>query len=147
MLNQSFPDQVRRQFDFLFVKHGFTLEDKKYTEFPYSEWLVRLCSDELCIRVSIDKSQVFVDVGVPRDKIDWLDLMYLMIFLTNDVNTWKYLWIDGEVNEEHYDKQLRYLSKTLEENYAKIKEATINIKANKNEKKRFMKIISKYSDM
>lgn len=145
MLNQNFPDQVRRQFNFLFVKYGFTLEDKKYTEFRYSEWLVRLCSDELCIRISIDKAQVFVDVGIPRDTIDWLDLMYVMMFLTNDVNTWKYLWLDGEVNEEHYDKQLSYLSKILEENFAKIRDTTISIMSDKNEKKRFMKIMNKVS--
>lgn len=145
MNNPNFPLQVRHHFDFLFSKYRFSVESESYTGFPLAEWIIKLISTELCVQISIDKSQVFIDIGTPRKENYWFDLMYLMMYISQDINKWQYLRLGGEINEGYYDKQLVSLSEILKENYEQIKTTATNISVNKNEKKKFEKFVSKHS--
>ena len=144
MDNSIFPTQVKQHFDFLLAKYGFSIESETNTDFPLAEWIIKLCSKELCIQVSIDKAQVFIDVGLPSKDMTWFDLMYVMMYLSQE-SKWRYLQLSGEINEAYYDKQLAYLSKILQENYEQIKRVVNNIMNNKNEKRSFEKFVRKYS--
>jgi hypothetical protein len=144
MNNLYFPDLVKRHFEFLLAKNRFSITSETYTGFPLAEWIVNLCADELCIRVSIDKSQVFIDIGLPGKDMEWLDLMYVMMYISKD-HKWKYLWPSGAINEQYYDKQLAHLSGILKEYQEQIKRQVINIANDRDEKRRFEKFIRAHS--
>jgi len=144
MNNPYFPNLVKRHFDFLLANYGFSITSETYTGFPLAEWIINLCSDELCVQVSIDKSQVFIDIGLPGKSIKWFDLMYVMMYIAQD-SQWRYLWPSGVINEQYYDRQLAYLSGILKEHQEEIKKEVTGITNDKDKKRHFEKFIRMHS--
>ncbi len=144
MRNSNFPNLVKRHFDFLLTTHGFLVTSEIFTGFPLSEWMMDLCSERLCIRVSLDKAQVFIDVGVPAKEIQWFDLMYMMMYITNN-DEWQYLWPGGKIDDSYYDKQLAYLSNIIQEYLEQLKSEVAIIATSKARKRQFEKFIRVHS--
>jgi hypothetical protein len=144
MNNPNFPNLVKKHFEFLLTHHGFSNTSEKFTGFPLSEWIITLCSVELCVQVSIDKSQVFIDLGIPATNKEWFDLMYILMYITKN-GQWKYSWPNGAINDEYYDNQLAHLAVILKENFDAIKKEVITITTDKIHRKSFQKFMRAHS--
>lgn len=144
MSNSNFPNQVRSHFEFLLTTQGFSVTSELFTGFRLSEWILDLCSESLCIRVSLDKAHVFIDVGLPGDDIKWLDLIHVITYITKN-DEWKYLWPGGNINDEYYDKQLAYLSNLVKAYLEQIKSLVTTISTDQAQKQEFEKFIRMHS--
>ena len=145
MGNSNFPNLVKSHFDFLLAAHGFSVTSELFTGFPLSEWIIDLCSERLCIRVSLDKAQVFIDVGSPADEVKWLDLMSVMMYMTSN-DEWKYLWPKGKINDEYYSKQLAYLSSVVKEYLEQITAEVTAIATDRARQRQFEKFLRTHSE-
>lgn len=144
MSNSNFLNLVKRHFDFLLATHGFSVTSEIFTGLALSEWMIDLCSERLCIRVSLDKAHVFIDVGLPAKDVEWFDLMSIMMYITDNYE-WKYLWPAGRVDEEYYDKQLVYLSRIIQDYLEQIQGEIATLATNEARKKQFEKLMSVHS--
>ena len=142
-MNSEFPALVRKNFDFLFDKFGFSIKSEKYTDYPLSEWVILLTSKNLYFQVSIDKGLINVSLGIPGRNERPIDLMFVLMYATKNLE-WNYIWPGGQVNEQYYDKQLQHVARALSENFEKIRSTVQEITKSKKEKKHFDKFVREY---
>lgn len=141
--NLEFPQLVKRNFKFLVSEFGFSISSEHYTGITYGEWIITFSSSDLFVNIILDKAQVSVNIGVPHNINESVDLIFAMMFMTNS-DDWKYLTPGGMINSEYYDKQLKHVSTILFENFEKISRLVFEITNSRKARKRYIKFVNEY---
>jgi hypothetical protein len=80
--------QVRESFDFLVQEYGFAVTQEVYDAQNFGNVLMRFESPDQVVKITIDRGQVFVEIGATAAPAATYDLAVILRYLTRQ--EWSY---------------------------------------------------------
>ncbi len=128
MERPKFFDQVKQHLQFLIDDYQFSILEERYYPEAFGDCLVLMQSRDCRIRVVLDRSQVFIDVGpLAISALDssssWFDLMVIVAFVTQGSSQEPLIYEypdDALAPDAKTDWQLSRLSRILQSNWESI---------------------------
>lgn len=120
MNRESVVEAVRRHFGFLHENGELRIVTPQQWNEQSAGWVIEVVSEAFCVRLILDRGQVFVGVGSGLADGHWHDLGPVVSYLTDEKNSFQYSIPEGPITDELIERQIARGAEAVRDHRAKI---------------------------
>jgi len=116
--SQVAADTVRRCFDFLAEKGELEIILPLKEADHAAGWVIDVVSLPFSVRLTLDRGQVFVELGAGPAATNWHDMGIVISFLTKGERSFEYYIPEGPISDEEVARQIARGADVARDNFA-----------------------------